>query len=71
MAHRTPRMVAPKGIDNWEVRDAVNTVSRAREHLSNPKMVQAMKKHVADISAAVSGPMKPKRLGPAARKGVK
>lgn len=49
-----------RGIDPWEASDAVATVARARKHLSNPKMVKAMREHLKAMNAAVSGPLKPK-----------
>ncbi len=60
MPRRTKVSIRP--IDHYEVRDAVNTVARAREHLGNPKMVKAMQAHVKAMNAAVTGPLKPKAL---------
>lgn len=55
--------VSIRPMDKYEVQDAARTVAAAREHLANPKMVAALKKHAAGLSAALSGPMKPKKIG--------
>lgn len=54
--------VTVRPLDKYEVQQAANTVAQAREHLANPKMVAAMKKHVGALNAAVTGPLKPKSM---------
>lgn len=54
------RSVAPK-IEPYDASSAANTIARAREHLANPKMMAAIRTHLAGLNAAVSGPLKPKK----------
>ncbi|MDE2106902.1 MAG: hypothetical protein KGL39_57335 [Patescibacteria group bacterium] len=49
-------------IEDYEVRDAANTIARAREHLANPKMMKAIRRHVNSMNDAISGGLKPKRV---------
>lgn len=51
-------------LDHYQVHDAINTVGRAREHLSNPKMVRAMKARLSGLNEAVTGGLKPKAPRP-------
>lgn len=50
--------VTVRPLDKYEVEDAARTVARAREHLSNPKMVAAIKRHAGMLNAAVSSTTK-------------
>jgi len=52
-----------RAIDRYEAMDAANTISRAREHLGNPKMVRAIKTHLDGLNKAVTGGLKPKKMG--------
>ena len=58
---RRPAIGTVRGIQPWEAAEAANTISRAREHLANPKMAKALKTHVDALAAAVSGPQRPKK----------
>lgn len=58
---RKPKRIAIMPIDHYEVRDAANTIARAREHLANPKLMKAVKAHVDGLSSAVSGGLAPKK----------
>jgi hypothetical protein len=58
--HRGPQR--PK-IDEWQAREALNDVGRARKHLSNPQMVKAMRAHLAGMNAALGGPQRPRKPG--------
>jgi hypothetical protein len=64
MSPRRPKKVALIPMDHYEVRDAVNTIARAREHLGNPKMMKAVRAHVDSLNAAVTGGLKPKKPMP-------
>ncbi len=63
MMRRATRGPLKPKIDQWEARQALNTVAQAREHLANPAMVKAMRAHAAAMNAAVSGPQRPKKVG--------
>ena len=65
---KRPKRVALIPVDHYEVRDAINTVGRAREHLANPKMVKAMRTHLDGLNAAVTGGLKPKQPRVTAKK---
>lgn len=56
------RTSAPK-IDPYMARDAANTIARAREHLENKPLMRAVKARVDGLNAAVTGGLKPKKLG--------
>lgn len=60
MARRVTRR-APPSLDHYEVQSAANTIARARQHLADPKMMSAIKAHVAGLNAAVTGGLKPKK----------
>jgi len=62
MARSTRRRIPIAPIDRYSAQDAANTISRAREHLANPKMVKAIKAHIDGLSGALNGPLKPKSL---------
>lgn len=57
---RRGRPLTPE-IDRYQAMDAANTIARAREHLANPKMVKAIRRHVNSLNDAVTGGLKPKR----------
>jgi hypothetical protein len=58
------RLKVPKPtIDRYQAADAANTIARAREHLANKPLMKAVKAHVAGLNAAVTGSLKPKKLG--------
>lgn len=59
---RRPKHVTVVSIQPYEVRDAVDTVARARQHLANPKMVKAMRQHVHGLNEAMTGGLKPKPI---------
>jgi len=63
-----PKKVALTPIDHYEVRDAANTIARAREHMDNPRLMKAVKAHVDGLSAAVSGGLAPKKPRPTAKR---
>lgn len=60
MASRRPRIMAVK-IEPYHAAEAMNTISRARDHLANPKMVKAIKSHMEGMNAAITGGLKPKQ----------
>lgn len=64
---RRPRVIAVK-IEPYHAAEAINTIARARQHLSNPKMVKAIKEHMDGLSSAMNGPLAPKRPGSPGRK---
>lgn len=43
--------IAP--LDDYEVRDAANTIARAESHKANKPLMAKVRKHVAGLSAAV------------------
>jgi hypothetical protein len=68
---RRPRKIAVIPLGKFEVHDAANTVSRAREHLANPHMRKALKAHAEGLNAALTGGLVPKKPRPtAAKKGT-
>lgn len=60
---KRPR-VTVRPIDPYEVRDAANTIARAREHLANKPLMKAVKAHVDGLSAAVTGGLRPRKPRP-------
>lgn len=58
---RAPR-TAPSRIDDYEAREAANTIARAHQHLQNPKMMKAVQAHVDGLNKAVTGALKPKPM---------
>jgi hypothetical protein len=68
---RRPKRVAVMAIQPYHAADAMNTISRAREHLANPKMVAAIRQHMDGLNAALTGGMAPKKPRPnVKRKGM-
>lgn len=65
---RKPRRVPLMPIMPYHAQEAANTISRAREHLANPKMVAAIKSHVDGLNSALTGGLKPKAPRPNAKK---
>jgi hypothetical protein len=57
---RRPKVVALK-IEPYHAAEAMNTISRARQHLANPKMVKAIKDHMDGMNAAMTGGLAPKK----------
>lgn len=51
-------------IDRFMVQDAANTIARAREHLQNKPLMNAVRRHVQSMSAAVDGDLRPKPVKP-------
>lgn len=49
-------------IERYEAMAAANDIARAREHMQNPRMMAAIRKHVNALNSAVTGGLKPKRL---------
>jgi hypothetical protein len=47
---KPPKPAPPRSPESWEVREAVDTVARAQNHLKNPHMVKAMKAHVGNAA---------------------
>lgn len=56
---RRAKQVSIIAIPPFHVQDAANTISRAREHLANPKMVKALKAHTDGLSKALTGTLAP------------
>ena len=65
---RRAKKVAIVAIHPFHVQDAANTIARAREHLSNPKMVKALKAHTEGLSKALTGSLAPVKPRMAAKK---
>lgn len=52
MVAKKPAAPAP---DEWEVRDAADTIGRARKHMKDKKLMKHVRKHVKKQAADMAG----------------